>query len=253
MKTPALILFAALSLRGQSVAFEVATVKLSGPQSKTLGFYTFPGGRVTAENRTLQDLLEEALGLQSFQILGGPNWVREVRYDIDARPPVSSKSSKLNPPDNKRPPNDEQRQMLEVLLIERFQLKFHRETREGPVYLLTKGKKELKLAPSKDKDAFPWVGNPGGGGMIGGGIAGINISMAVVAARLAPYLGRPVLDQTEIEGSFDFKFEYRTDDARPDVITSIITSLQGLGLKLESSKGPIEMIVIDHAEKPAAN
>ncbi len=77
--------------------------------------------------------------------------------------------------------------------------------------------------------------------------------MALVATRLGQYMGRPVLDQTGIIGSFDFRFEYAADDPRTDLVSSIITSIQGLGLKLESSKGPVEIIVIDHAEKPSTN
>ena len=79
--------------------------------------------------------------------------------------------------------------------------------------------------------------------------------MRLLAIRLSPYLGRPVLDQTGLEGSFDFKFEYPlpSDDQRPDVVASIITSIQGIGLKLQAAKGPVETIVIDQAEKPSAN
>ena len=79
--------------------------------------------------------------------------------------------------------------------------------------------------------------------------------MRLLAIRLSPYLGRPVLDQTGLEGSFDFKSEYPlpSDDQRPDVVASIITSIQGIGLKLQAAKGPVETIVIDQAEKPSAN
>ena len=66
-------------------------------------------------------------------------------------------------------------------------------------------------------------------------------------------LDRPVLDQTGLKGSYDFKFEYAPDDPRPDIISSIFASVQGIGLKLEAAKGPVETIVIDHAEKPSAN
>jgi uncharacterized protein (TIGR03435 family) len=261
MKTPALaVSLAVLALRGLSAqpapappAFEVASVKPSGPQSKTLGIYTFPGGRLTAENRTLQDLMEEAFSVQAFQISGGPRWVREDRYDIDARPASSSKASQANPRYPTSPPNDEQRQMLQALLADRFQLKSHRETREGPVYILVRNKKELKLQSAKNKDDRPWVGGIPNGMITGNGIAGINISMPLLATRLSRYLERPVLDQTGLQGSFDFKFEYASDDPHPDVVSSILTSIQALGLKLESSKGPVETIVIDHAERPSAN
>jgi uncharacterized protein (TIGR03435 family) len=143
--------------------------------------------------------------------------------------------------------------MLQTLLIDRFQLKFHRETKEGPVYLLVRGKKELKLQNAKNRDDFPWAGSAAGGAPFAQGIAGTNISMAQLATRLSRPLGRPVLDQTGIEGPYDFKSDYASDDPDSDVISSILTSVQALGLKLESSKGPVETIVIDHAEKPSGN
>jgi uncharacterized protein (TIGR03435 family) len=119
-------------------AFEVVSIRPSGSNSRTLGIYTFPGGRVTGENRTLSDLIEEAFDLQRFQVLGGEKWVHEDRYDFDARPPKSAKSSHANPPSIKLPPNEEQREMLRAMLPDRFQLKYHTETREGPVYFLRK-------------------------------------------------------------------------------------------------------------------
>ena len=77
--------------------------------------------------------------------------------------------------------------------------------------------------------------------------------MEDLAERLSPYLGRLVLDRTGISGSFDFKVEYPSDDARPDVISMILATVHDLGLKLEASKGPVEGMVIEHAEKPSAN
>jgi uncharacterized protein (TIGR03435 family) len=236
-------------------AFEVASVKPTGPQGGPLGvgFYTYPGGRILASACTLDYLLEQAFDIQPFQIAGGAGWIHEDRYDIDARPPASSKSSQAKPPSFKSPPNDEQRQMLQTLLADRFQLKYHRETREGPVYLLVKTNKELKLQDAKDKDAYPWAGSVAGGGPFGDGIAGVNCSMQELAKRLSPNLGHPVLDRTGLAGSFDFRFEYHSDDPRPDIVSSILTSVQGLGLKLESAKGPVETLAIDRAEKPSGN
>ena len=234
-------------------AFEVASVKPTDPQQRIIGMFTWPGGRITVTMYTVKQLVEEAFNVQPFQISGGPRWVNEDRYDIDARPPASSKSSKANPNNHKLPPNEEQRQMLQTLLVDRFQLKYHRETKEGPVYLLIKGKKDLKLNDSKNKEEFPWAGSIGGGAAFSDGIAGENISMTQLATRLSYPLSRPVLDRTGIEGSYDFRVEYAADDPNSDVIASILTSIQALGLKLESSRGPVENIVIDHAEKPSAN
>jgi uncharacterized protein (TIGR03435 family) len=92
-----------------------------------------------------------------------------------------------------------------------------------------------------------------GAAINGDGLAGMNISMPVLAQRLSPYLKKPVLNQTGLKGFFDFRFEYVTDEAQPDVTSCILTSLQGIGLKLKPSQGPVESIVIDRAEKPSAN
>jgi uncharacterized protein (TIGR03435 family) len=232
--------------------FEVASVKPATTR-EIGGVYTYPGGRVGFRGCTFQYLIEQAFNIQSFQVSGGPAWIEVERFDIDAKPPASSKSSQSMPPYSKAPPNDEQRQMLQSLLVERFQLKYHRETREGPVYLLVKGNKASKLVDSKDKDAYPWAGGIRGGMIVGDGLAGTNESMADLAKRLSRYLGRPVLDRTGLSGSFDFRSEYSSDDARPDVITMILACVQDIGLKLEASKGPVDVTVIEHAEKPSAN
>jgi uncharacterized protein (TIGR03435 family) len=195
-----------------------------------------------------------AFDTELFQAPGAPGWLNDhaVRFDIEARPPASSASSKANPPYPKAPPNDEQRQMLQTLLVERFGLRFHSEKREGPIYLLRRGSK-LKLGEPKDKDAFPWAGSANGGPPFARGMAGINISMPQLAKRLTPAMGRPVLDETGLNGSFDFKTEYAPDDPSFDVISSILTSLQELGLKLEASKALVDTLVIEHAEKPSLN
>lgn len=232
--------------------FEVASVKPS-TSGEMGGVYTYPGGRVAFRGCTLQYLIEQAFYIQPFQISGGPGWMQNERYDIEAKPPASSKLSQSMPPYSKAPLNDEQRQMLQSLLVERFQLKYHRETRDGPVYLLVKGNKASKLVDSKDKNAYPWAGGLRGGMISGDGLAGINESMKDLAKRLSPYLGRPVLDRTGISGSFDFRSEYPSDDGRPDVITMILASVQEIGLKLEASKGQVDSIVIEQAEKPSAN
>jgi uncharacterized protein (TIGR03435 family) len=143
--------------------------------------------------------------------------------------------------------------MLQTLLADRFQLKFHRDTKEGPVYILAVGNKELKLKPAKSADDYPWVGSPQGGAISGTGMAGTNATMMLLATRLTGYLRRPVLDQTGMKEAFDFRFELPRDDSQPDVIASIFASIQALGLKLDAAKGPVETLVIDHAEKPSEN
>jgi uncharacterized protein (TIGR03435 family) len=218
-----------------------------------IGLFTYPGGRITATNYTLEMLMEEAYGVQRFQIAGGPRWIGDDRYSIVAKPPASAKSSKSMPPYPKAPPNEEQLLMLQTLLVDRFHLQFHRETKEGPIYVLAVGSKELKLKPAKSADDYPWVGGPEGGGISGSGMAGTNASMQLLAARLSPYFRRPVLDQTGLKGAFDFRLEITKDDSQPDVIASIFSSIQALGLKLEAARGPVETLVIDYAERPTGN
>jgi uncharacterized protein (TIGR03435 family) len=247
-----LILLALLAF--QQPAFEVASVKPTPPETRIIGdLVSNPGGRVLATRCTLEYLLEEALRVERFQLTGGPGWLGKDYFDVDARPPASSKSSKAS--GRRTQLNDEQRQMLLALLVERFQLKYHRETRQGPVYLLVRTDKKLKLEEAKDKDRddWPWVGSPSDGMIRGDGIAGRNISMPVLASRLGGYMERPVLDRSGLVGTFDFEFKIPLDEARPDVVSSTLFSIQQLGLKLESAKGPVETVVIDHVEKPSEN
>jgi uncharacterized protein (TIGR03435 family) len=198
-------------------------------------------------------LVEEAFGVQTFQVAGGPRWTGEDRFDIVAKPAAASPAARANPANPKLPPSPEQRRMLQTLLEERFQLKWHRETKDGPVLELVRAGKELKLQPPKDRDAYPWVGGLDGGGLSGDGIAGMNISMALLATRLSWYLRRPVVDRTGLEGSFDFRYEYAPAEPDSGAIPAIFPSLKGIGLKLEAARGPVETIVIDAAEKPSAN
>src|SRR5262249_40516388 len=148
--------------------------------------------------------------VQTFQVSGGPDWMRDYqyRYEIEDRPPSTSKSSKANPSTPKASLNQEQREMLQALLIDRLNLQFHREIRQGPVYLLTLSTGALKLKEVKHESEFEWVGSVQGAAINGDGLAGKNISMPVLAQRLSPYLKKPVFDQTGLNGFFDFRFEY---------------------------------------------
>src|ERR1700722_4922409 len=89
------------------LAFEVASVKVTTPQERFIELLTYPGGRITVTNYTLEMLMEEAYSMQAFQISGGPRWMGDDRYSIEAKPPASSSASKLTPPYPKWPPNEE--------------------------------------------------------------------------------------------------------------------------------------------------
>jgi uncharacterized protein (TIGR03435 family) len=244
--------FLALVLAFQAPSFEVATIKATPPETRIIGdLFSYPGGRVLGIRCSLKQLVEESLQVRTWQVKGDLTWMRDEHFDIDARPPAASQSSKST---LKRVNlNDEQRQMLLALLVERFHLKYHRETREGPVYFLVRTKKPLRLSEPEHKDWHGWAGDPGNGVFGGGGVAGSNVSMTEFADRLSGSLERPVIDRTGIAGTYDFKAVYDAGDEHPDVTASILTSIQQLGLKLEPGKGPVETIVIDSAERPSGN
>ena len=242
---------AAVSFAQSLPSFEVATVKPADPKNNDVGLATYPGGRIRATGYSVFALIIDAFDLKPFQISGGPRWVSEERFDIEAKPPASSESSKANPYSPKAPPNAEQCKMLQSLLADRFQLRFHWETKEGTVYVLQRGKGELKLREPKDPNAYHWAGGNRGGAFTGDGLAGINISMSELAGRLSVWLGSPVQDRTGLNGSYDFKYACPPEECSPDRNFELTDSLRALGLRLEASRGPISTLVIDHVEKPS--
>jgi len=150
--------------------FEIATVKSPGPQDRIIILYNYPGGRVLISLYTFALLLHEALGVQRFQIVGAPAWIDSERFMIEAKPTASSKLSSFRPSNPEAPLVEEQRQMLLALLMDRFQLKFHRESKEGVVYLLSKEPKEPKFEPPKHPEYRMFFAGLGGGiGTVSGG------------------------------------------------------------------------------------
>jgi uncharacterized protein (TIGR03435 family) len=240
-------------------AFEVASVRPSGPNEREAGgFYTYPGGRIVAKGCDLKYLIMIAFNVQDFQISGNPDSISHdhgERYDIEAKPPDLSVSAHWETSSAKIFPGPEEREMLQSLLADRFHLVVHRDTREGPVYVLSRGAGDLKLTAPKDKNEYPWAGGIGGGLPDGDGIHGMNISMPELAKRLSSWLGRPVIDKTGIQGSFDFEFHSGDDDSQSsiDITDSILTSMKGIGLSLKSARGPVATIVIDHVEQLSPN
>lgn len=235
--------------------FEVATIKPSQPGR--------PGKAVTMRgpkefvtiNTSLNDLITFAYGIHVRQISGAPGWFESEQYDINAKPEADGL------------PNRTQLEgMLQKLLTERFKLAFHREKKELSVYAITMGKNGPKLTKSaSDPNGLPGLGFRGLGDL-----AARNANMSDFASLLqSAVLDRPVVDQTALSGRFDFTLKWTPDefqfrsfgaglprppadaaDAPPDLMTAI---QQQLGLKLEGAKAPVEILVIDHVEKPSAN
>jgi uncharacterized protein (TIGR03435 family) len=232
--------------------FDAVSIKPAAVRDQqTNTIYAYPSGRIFCAHCTLQFLTSLAFGLGDWQVTGGNEWTRlagNTRYDIEATVPEGFQSTT-----SKAPLTDDQRQMLKALLMDRFRLEGHRETRSDTVYIMQKGDQQLKLVPPLHPWESHWAGGAGGGAIgIATGIAGKNISMPELAARISSVIKRPVLDQTALPGSFDF--EYRPEDAaNNDVTDAVVTSMRGIGLKLTPAIGPVEVLVIDHAEPPAQN
>jgi uncharacterized protein (TIGR03435 family) len=134
-------------------AFEVASVKPTVHRAMAVGTVrTFPGGRVTIEGSPLEHLVEVALDVQRFQVTGGQDWMNVEGFDIEAKPPADSESGRSKNVGTVL--SEEQRQMLLTLLVERFQLQYHRETRQGPVYFLVRTNKKLKMEETRREMCF---------------------------------------------------------------------------------------------------
>jgi len=224
---------------GRLPTFEVASVKAHklepGPLRVSTGVEV---GRINYSNVTLKGCIREAYGLRPYQVAGGPGWLNDDRFDIIAK--ASGPASKM-----------QLMLMLRVLLADRFHFTFHVETKEMPVYSLIVAKKGPRLLTAKDE---------AGGTEIGGDAAHAftarNISMTQFAGSLSRIreVDRPVLDATGLKGLFDLTLEFAKDDDDSATGPTIFTALQEqLGLKLEPARGPVEILVVDHAEKPSQN
>jgi uncharacterized protein (TIGR03435 family) len=228
----------------QSPAFEVASIKPFQGLAANVYMHT-SGPRVTISEYGLPGLLMTAYQVEPWQISGGPVWMESDRFNIVA-----------NAPGESAPTPEQVRQMLQTLLADRFQLKVHREKKEGPVYVLVVDKKGPKLKPSTAADSTFSAG---------GGARAVRLTfqkrtMEYLALQLSNSggLGREVLDKTGLTGTYDFNLHWApgTDGAPPPDSNEpgLFTALQEqLGLKLEPQKAPVEMLIIDRAEKPSPN
>ena len=267
MKWPALVVAivgsGTLLAQTKPPAFEVASIKINRSGASGVGATTLifqPDGRFKAVNEPLWRLIAEAYRsnyqLRRFEIEGIPPAMDNDRFDVDAVPQGA-------------PGFSEQRQMLQRLLADRFKLTLHRETRSLPIYALVKaradGRLGERLKPSEvdcskvragapPPEAKP--GQPPSCMMIFGQGRLISYGMSITQLAemgLSRSVLRPVIDRTALTGSYTWTLEWAPDDA-PDAngdLPSLMTALvEQLGLKLESTKGPVEVIVIDHVERP---
>lgn len=222
-------------------AFEAATVKSAAAPKSYKDFRLSPG-RLVITNFTLGNLIRSAYNLLQYQMPSKADWINDDGFDIVA-----------TAPDN--PSRNQIMAMLQTLLVDRFKLQIHWDTKEGRVYALSVGKNGPRFTEATGDDppaihathlvpperlAPTYI------------LAGDRADMKVLAGTLSNYLGMPVFDKTGIQGEFGVKVEFERVDGGGG--TSIFSALQEqAGLKLEGTKGPINTFVIYHAEKPTNN
>lgn len=223
----------AASSFGQPPAFEAATIKPSKPEIGHSGSHSRPG-RLVMDGQTLKSLICIAYNVKDFQVSGGPKWITEDRYDINAKAEGAANGDQL-------------RQMLQTLLADGFQLVFHHEQKILPSFAMVPLKSGLKVQPVEGTDGSHSSGSRGTLTVTG-------MSMAKFADSLTRQLGAPVTDQTGSPGAYNFKLEWSTDGDKDDLQSAFLSALQTqLGVKLESRKLPVDTLVVDRAEKPSEN
>jgi uncharacterized protein (TIGR03435 family) len=251
-------LIRAQSQNAPDVQFDVASVKRNNSGSR--GNYFRPSeGRFSAENVSVQQVLTWAYRVQGFQILEAPGWIASEHYDIEAKAQGQERPAGMA-------------FMVQKLLQDRFKLVLHRDKRELPIYVLTAAKSGMKLkagtcltrepntplVPGQRQSDFC-----GFGGIGNGTLMATSTTMEIFTDLLTTVLGRKVVDSTGFKGNFDVSMRWMSDPVStgnagrvPTDTTgpSIFTAVQEqLGLKLEASKGPVDVLVVDHIERPSEN
>jgi uncharacterized protein (TIGR03435 family) len=255
-------------------AFEVVSVKPNKSGDQRVMIQMPPTGRFTATNIAVRMLLRQAYDVQDFQIVGGPNWLASDRFDIVAKTPEGMTGP------------EQIRLMLRAMLGDRFKLAAHVETREMPIYSIVVARPDGKLGPKLSAakvdcearfaaarrggppPSFPEPGQPVECGfmMAPGNMNVGGMPMAELARALSPQVGRIVVDKTGLQGRYDFQMTYAPEGrgfgpgpgpggAEPPPVDpnmpSLFTALQEqLGLKLDSERGPVDVVVIDRVEQP---
>ena len=245
------LLAALLGLYGQN--FDVASVRPQAPNDGRFFVRQPNRGQFTANGAVAKLLVMLAYDVQGTQIVGGPGWFASEKWDIQAKS------------DNDQHSVDETRLMLQQLLAERFALRLHRSTAQLPVYVLTVGKGGPKFKPSKGTVSNLTVG-PNSISIQAGTIAGLT-------GVLATALGRPVLDHTDLTGVYDLSAQWDdapvrgaglpgmagpqseaagtpSDGERGSIFTAIPDQL---GLRLDAQRAAVDVLVIDHVERPSQN
>jgi uncharacterized protein (TIGR03435 family) len=233
-------------------AFEVASIApckpgTPEPPGEHAGMvqFTAPGGRFRASATTLKFLLEWAYDIQPSQHSGGPSWMDTDRYDIVAKAEGNVTDS-------------QQKLMVQTLLADRFGLKFHREKKKLNVYVISVGKSAPKLFPPKDEEIHSIRIMPRTDPdqkIASYRVVATRFSLSQLTDTFARQLGRVFVNETGLDGDFDFTLDLTPDDSRPNPLdpSLLISAMrEQLGLALKSQEKVVDFLVIDGAEKVVA-
>jgi uncharacterized protein (TIGR03435 family) len=241
--------------------YDVASVKPNKANDGMMRIMNHPDG-FSCTNISLKTLIGNAYGIRQDLITGGPGWVDSMGFDVEAK--VGAEDVEAF----KKLTIRQRNSLLQSLLVDRFHLKVHHETKILPMYdlLVAKGGSRLKanatVPPSPDAAKDPEAAKPRGMMTMGPGmLKGQGVPMASITNQLSYALQATVTDKTGLTGDFDFELKWTPDDAGPanadtssEPHVSIFTAVQEqLGLKLQPSKGPADTLVIDHAEQATEN
>jgi uncharacterized protein (TIGR03435 family) len=250
----AVMLSQARQSSGPKAAFEVASIKRNRSPGVNTTVSVDPGGRVQVVGAPIFWLIAGAYGdargaLRPEQIIGGPGWLMSERYDINAKASEADGLGKDATFITMRP-------YLQSLLEDRFQLRTHRERRDLPIYALVRSGKNGALGPGFSRSTVDCLKDAARCGFRGGPVGRIKAE-ALTNDLLTQLLGnatdRVVVDRTGLEGPFTVDLEWSPDQSASDK-PSIFTAVQEqLGLKLESTRGPVDVLVIDAVERPKSD
>ena len=225
-------------------SYEVATIKPSDPEDQSSGF-EMDGRQLFIENQSVESMIAAAYGVHPKQIVDAPDWSTKERWNVKGVPDEPG-----------TPSWPQYQEMIQKLLAERFGLKFHRDKRDLSIFAITVTKGGPKLAVSKS-DPNSVRDQTANGNGVEVTYRFTNNSIADFADGMRSFLDRPVVDETGIKGKFDFVLQWTKDGAvnsDPNAPPGLFTAVQEqLGLKIEPTKGPAEVLVIETVERPSAN
>jgi uncharacterized protein (TIGR03435 family) len=250
---------AALTAQSPETGFDVVSIKRDVSGAFPVGPEARRGGSFVAINATLERIVRFAYDLPEYRVIGGPDWARSTRFDVEARAARDLSADQI-------------KTMVQALLKDRFQLVSRREQREGAVYALLMAHDDKRLGPNLRPAAAGCAAPTGPGAKMeerrtpNGGVATKRTcaTMAVLTSILADGLQAPVDDKTSLMGLWDYELSFTGQRRRaataaaaaqdPNDAPVLVTAVQEqLGLKLDAGRGPVDVLVIESATQPTEN